>query len=249
MHLRSARVRVVPVAIVAAATALLFGSLVPGGEADARRRPPPPDPCAEQHNPHELRRLQAEVAQLQSDLAAYQGAYQALSDGIDRLERLVTRRVADQRVQNTLVGAINRTRAAGGRYFAAAAPVAPVVAPAPVPPPPPPAAEPYPVYDNTPQAMAPREFRRLRQSVAAARFADDRVALVRTAAEHNLFTVAQVVELMKALDFEQSRLDIAEFLYPRVVDVDAWYQVYAALEFDTSRDQLRRRTEGRKRHR
>jgi hypothetical protein len=241
-------------AAAAAAVALLVGGLLPGGVADARRRPPPPsDPCLGQptrearHLQAEVARLQGEVARLQAELSAYQGAYQELTGGLDRLERLATRRVADQRVQSTLIGAIGRSRDAAARYFAPAAPIAPV---APVPPPPP-AVDPYAVGQPyppaqpyaAPQPMSPAEFRALLESFAAARFADDRVALVRTVAQHSLFTVEQVVHLMKAADFDDTRVKIAVLLYPRVVDLEAWYRVYEAVDFDGSRAELRRATE------
>ncbi len=243
-------IRVVPVAIVAAVTALLVSGLFPNGEADARRRPPP-DPCQNHRNTREMRRLQGEVAQLQADLAAYQSAYSALDDGMNRLERLAIRRVRDRRAKNALVGAINRAREAASQNFAAAVPTAPAT---PVPPPPP---APQPVYDQpapqpiyqqpSPQPMTRRDFRGLRHRVEKVSFSDDRLTLVRSAAAANLFTVDQVIELMNVCDFEKTKLEIAELLYDRVIDIDQWHRVYGALEFEASRDRLRRRTERRHR--
>ena len=53
---------------------------------------------------------------------------------------------------------------------------------------------------------------------------------------------------MKSCDFEDTRIQVAVILYPRVVDLEAWYRVYEALDFDASRTELRRSTDGQRHH-
>ena len=89
--------------------------------------------------------------------------------------------------------------------------------------------------------LAPPDFDELRGHVADARFEQDRVELVRTASAHALFTVDQVVALMQTSSFDDTRVDIATLLRPRVVDPARWYLVEAALQFESSRDTLRQR--------
>ena len=91
------------------------------------------------------------------------------------------------------------------------------------------------------QPMSDDDFQHLLGRVAAAGFESGRVDLVKTAAQGSRFTSAQVVALMQQSGFDDTRIEIAATLYPRVVDPAGWSAVYAALDFDTSRDTLRQR--------
>ena len=91
------------------------------------------------------------------------------------------------------------------------------------------------------QAMTDDDFQRLLGQVAAAGFESDRLELVRGAARSSRFSSAQVVALMQQSGFDNTRIEIAAALYPRVVDPASWSVVYAALDFDASRDTLRQR--------
>jgi hypothetical protein len=46
---------------------------------------------------------------------------------------------------------------------------------------------------------------------------------------------------MKLASFDDTRVDIAVALAPRVLDGDKWFEVYGALSFSSSRDALRER--------
>ena len=238
MNRSSAPARSLTVAAVAAAATILVSGLFPSGSADARRRRPE-DPCARAE-----RQSARKIARLESELAAYQGAYQELESGLARVERFATRNIGNQRNRDRMVKLSSQSRTRAAAYFAPAAPVAP--APVVVAPPPPvdPYVDPHTPYvdpNNAPQAMTPRQFKRLRKSVESASFANDRIDLVRSAAAHNLFTVDQVIDLVKVCDFEKSKISIAVILYPQVVDLNEWYRVYRALDFKSSRDKLRNR--------
>ena len=58
----------------------------------------------------------------------------------------------------------------------------------------------------------------LRSSISAALFSDDKLALVRTVATRNTFTVAQVTSLMTSFAFDNDRVAAITILHPRITD-------------------------------
>jgi hypothetical protein len=46
---------------------------------------------------------------------------------------------------------------------------------------------------------------------------------------------------MNAAEFDSAKIDIAQALYPSAVDPERWIGVYSALDFDSSRSELRKR--------
>lgn len=201
--------------------------------------------------------LRQEVAQLRAELGYYQAAYSELSQGLDRIDA-VNRRNRDRRTMMQISRAVRQARDGAAQY------VQPWDyeqrepdwrdrddwrhAPSPPPPPPPPGnvydrrtqPQPQPVYAQ----ISGSAFASLTQQVAQAGFADDKLALVQTAAAANYFTVAQVIELMKLASFDDTRVEMAVALAPRVIDGDRWFEVYGALSFSASRDALRQRLGG-----
>ena len=89
--------------------------------------------------------------------------------------------------------------------------------------------------------MSQQDFATFLSRVAGASFDSNRLDLVHTAAQANVFTTDQVVALMKTSAFDDSRIDIAVSLRPRVVDPDRYALVFDALQFQSSRDTLRQR--------
>ena len=167
----------------------------------------------------------------------YEAAYNELLQALDRVDDLNGRR-RTRGVQKRIRGTIDdaRRRAAAlldDRAFDRPAAVT-VIAPA---------VEPTTVYYETAEAMTPADFRGLRAAVADASFAKDRLRIVEAAAEHNWFTADQVVELVRAATFADTRVEIGALLYPRVIDLRDWYKVYDALDFQASRDKLRKRVQ------
>lgn len=200
-------------------------------------------------------RLRAEIDQVRSELAHYQQAYTELSKGLDQLERLNLRN-RDRRLEAQMARAIKDAQRQAGQY------VQPwsyeqqdpdwrddrdwrtVPRPMPVDPP-------GNVRDHrthpapAPYAMGEREFRALTDQMGRAAFADDKLGLVKIAAQTNYFTVAQVIGLMELASFDDTRVEIAVVCAPRVIDGDRWFEVYGALTFSSSRDALRNRVGGR----
>ncbi len=93
-----------------------------------------------------------------------------------------------------------------------------------------------------PSVTSPEELSRIRRAVDAESFADDQLAVLRSASHGRRFTSAQVVVLMEAFNFSDDRIEAADMLYPQVVDLQNWYTVYGALTFSSDKDELRQRT-------
>jgi hypothetical protein len=91
------------------------------------------------------------------------------------------------------------------------------------------------------QPLTDAEFQAVYKRVAAASFADDQIALVKSVAKSSYFTVAQAATLMKACSFDDTRIEVAVILYPRIVDSRNWYQIEDALSFSSSKQTLRSR--------
>jgi hypothetical protein len=192
-------------------------------------------------------RHRAEIDQIRAELAHYQQAYNELSAGLDQIERL-NRRNRDRRLMWQMNRAIRDAYDRAGQYVQ-------------------PwsyeqqqpdwrddddwrrvrdrRTDPRPPSMPAPTAMNDRDFRALADQVGRAAFADDKLAVVQTAAQTNFFTVAQVVALMQLASFDDTRVEIAVTCAPRVLDGDRWFEVYGALTFSSSRETLRSRVGGR----
>lgn len=58
--------------------------------------------------------------------------------------------------------------------------------------------------------------------------------------------VSQVATLIELFDFGREKVKTRVSCYPKVVDKQNWYQVYAAFEFDNEKDALWRKVEKEK---
>jgi hypothetical protein len=81
----------------------------------------------------------------------------------------------------------------------------------------------------------------LKAAIAAEGFGDGKVAVLRTAVAENWFTTEQVVELLPLFAFSDDRVEAAAVLYPKVLDPENWFRVYGGFDFDSDKDELRRR--------
>lgn len=207
----------ITVALAAVAATVALSGLLPSGDATAR--PVRPSDSLEQ--------LRTQNAQLRTDLAAYQGAYDELSDGLDRVDRL-SKSIRDRKTQRKLQRLVDDARDGaahylhdyeddgyGGGYGGG--------------------------HDTGYQAIGDVEFQKMVKRVTAASFADDQLEVVTAAAKVNYFTVDQVVALMKACTFEDTKIDVAAHLFSRIVDPNNWYLVYDGFTFSSSKKTLRER--------
>ncbi len=168
----------------------------------------------------DARRRDHRVGYWQTRAEMYEAAYAELSDGLDKVDRLNEGRHT-RRTKRKIRRVVDRARERALGLLAVDEVV--VVEPA------------------EPEAMNRTDFAQLRKSIADASFARERLRLVESAAEHNFFTVSQVVVLVRLADFETTKIEMATTLYPRVLEVKDWYRVYDALTFESSKKKLRKR--------
>jgi aspartate 1-decarboxylase len=100
-----------------------------------------------------------------------------------------------------------------------------------------------PLVPAGPVAMDVASFTDLRRRVEGASFTSDKMGILESAAKRNHFTVAQITQLIGSIMMDNDQVDAAVLLYPRCVDLENWYRIYDAFDFESSKRELQRRTE------
>lgn len=176
--------------------------------------------------------LRAENRQLRVELRQYKAAYRVLIDGLDTIESQA-HGIRDRRAHRKIHRAIERTRTQAqnqidrdhdrGDHD-----------------------DDYDDYDDRydRRTLSRSELEAVIERIDAAAYADDQLTLVRSVAKGGYFTADQVVAIMKACDWEDTRIEAAVLMYPRIVDADQAYRVYDGLTYASSRTTLRNRLGG-----
>jgi hypothetical protein len=94
--------------------------------------------------------------------------------------------------------------------------------------------------ENTPISKA--ELKKVLAAMESESFSDGRLDILRSASNGRSFRVAQVKKLMETFPFGDDKVKAAAMLFPQVTDTENWYTVYAALDFDSDRKDLRAKT-------
>jgi hypothetical protein len=92
-----------------------------------------------------------------------------------------------------------------------------------------------------PAAMSPGSFGQLIEAIKDASFDKDKVEVARQAAGANWFTSNQVAGVMGVIDFDDSRVEAAVAMWSHIVDPENSFVVFKKLDFDSSKDKLRKR--------
>jgi len=92
-----------------------------------------------------------------------------------------------------------------------------------------------------PAAMNPGAFGQLIEALKDASFDKDKVEVARQAAGANWFTSNQVAAVMGVMSFDDARVDVAVALWSHIVDPENSFVVFKTLNFDSSKDKLRKR--------
>lgn len=93
-------------------------------------------------------------------------------------------------------------------------------------------------YYRPPPPMDPITYQIFFEELRRAATSSDRYPRIARAARRHLFTVEQVVSMMKLFVMGDERIRIATLLYHRLVDPEHFDRVYAALDFDSDRRRL-----------
>ncbi len=72
-------------------------------------------------------------------------------------------------------------------------------------------------------------------------FSRDQLELIKSAANSNSFTVAQVMQTMNLMTFSREKMDVAASMYNSVCDYNNWYMVYSLLDFNSHIKELKAR--------
>lgn len=92
-----------------------------------------------------------------------------------------------------------------------------------------------------PVPMKAAAFEQLVGAIRAASFDDDKVEVVRHAAQTNFFSSNQVAAVMDLLSFDEGKIDAAVAMWPRITDPENSFVIFKKLAFDSSREELRKR--------
>ncbi|MDX2003603.1 MAG: DUF4476 domain-containing protein [Chitinophagales bacterium] len=93
---------------------------------------------------------------------------------------------------------------------------------------------PVPVQPIGPQPMCDAAFNDLMQVISSKSFESTKLTIARQVIAQNYFTSFQVKQLMCLFTFESSRLEIAKFAYPYVLDQNRYFVVNDAFTFESS---------------
>jgi hypothetical protein len=94
----------------------------------------------------------------------------------------------------------------------------------------------YPAQYN--QQMTQQNFDALKAAVKKEAFDNTRLNIAKQAGAANYFSAAQVKEFIQIFSFDESRLDLAKFLYNRTTDKANYFTVNDAFTYSDSKDKL-----------
>ncbi len=103
-----------------------------------------------------------------------------------------------------------------------------------------PAAEPAP---KTSKTMSASQFQSLVGAIEAESFADGKLRVLKDAAQGNFFTSEMVGKIIDLYDFAGNKVDAGVICYPKVVDKENFYTVYSHFDFDSSKDELKKKVD------
>ncbi len=103
-----------------------------------------------------------------------------------------------------------------------------------------PGAYPRPMYEAPIYSMSPNEVNGLLQAIERQAFDDAKMALMHDALHDVTIEALDARRLIQTLAFDQNRIETAKYLYGRVFDRHNFYQVYDALVFTSSIQEVQR---------
>lgn len=86
--------------------------------------------------------------------------------------------------------------------------------------------------------MSPQSFNQAKKSINEKSFSDSKMTLAKQIASTNCLTSQQAKEITQLFDFETDRLDFAKVVYGSIYDLDNFYIVNDAFEFESSINEL-----------
>jgi len=99
-----------------------------------------------------------------------------------------------------------------------------------------------------PYPMTEQDFKDFKETITSKNFEDSKLQIAKEGINTNCLSVAEIVELMGLFNFEASRLDFAKFAYLHTYDIDNYFKVNKAFQFDSSISDLKDYIEKNKQH-
>jgi hypothetical protein len=95
-------------------------------------------------------------------------------------------------------------------------------------------------YGNVQAYMSRSDVDMLVENIRKKSFESSKLDIAKQALSNSNILTEDVKKILRAFDFESSRLEFAKFVYPKVYDQQNFYQVYDAFDFESSASEMRR---------
>lgn len=95
------------------------------------------------------------------------------------------------------------------------------------------------------KVMKKDDYIDLKKSINNRNFESSNSATLKTAIDNNYFTSEQVAELLRYFTFEDTKLELAKYVYKKVCDPGNFFKVYEAFDFDSSVQELKNYISGK----
>ncbi len=92
------------------------------------------------------------------------------------------------------------------------------------------------LYGNV---LSNSRFNAFLQVVRDTKFGNDKIAVIKQQLRSTMITSEQVKRLLESFTFDNDRLEVAKFAYPRCVDPENYFMVYPVFQFQNSAQELR----------
>lgn len=97
-----------------------------------------------------------------------------------------------------------------------------------------------------PIPLNPNEFSEIKESIQSKDFENTRLTIAKQIIQNNCLTSSQVKEILGIFDFENTKLEFAKYAYDRTYDINNYYKVNDAFEFENSIQDLNKYINSRK---
>jgi hypothetical protein len=91
---------------------------------------------------------------------------------------------------------------------------------------------------NTPTALAEIDFNNFLASIRKQSFEKDKDQLIKTYMQNAFMTTTQIRQVIKLLNFDNTKLDLAKFLFDKCIDKQNYFNVADELQFSSSKSEL-----------
>ncbi len=87
-------------------------------------------------------------------------------------------------------------------------------------------------------AMRPADFLAALKSVKSSGFDETRLSTAKSIVSSNCLKVNQIIDICKAMSFEESKLDFAKYAYSYCVDAKNYFMANKVFSFENSKTEL-----------